>query len=120
MTPFGEGYDGSAVTVPVWRLDDVLRAESLAIDVLKIDVEGSEYDVILGATRTLRRCRYVLLELGLKRDSSRRNLELLSYIKHVVPSAPIVRFGRPLGGHEPLCQDVLLRLSGEPGRQRVP
>jgi FkbM family methyltransferase len=53
------------LTVRTARLDDVLDPE-LAIDLIKIDVEGAELQVLDGAERTLSRWRpMVLLEHGL-------------------------------------------------------
>lgn len=40
------------------------------IDLLKIDVEGSELDVIKGMNGTLKKSKYVLIELSLDRNSS--------------------------------------------------
>lgn len=51
------GYQKELVTVPVLTLDAVLRTyvpRSQSIDFLKIDVEGWEKDVLLGATQMLK------------------------------------------------------------------
>jgi hypothetical protein len=48
--------------VPVRRLDD-LTSDVDEITVLKIDVQGGEAEVIGGAHSTLRRTRFVLLEV---------------------------------------------------------
>ncbi|WP_158747001.1 FkbM family methyltransferase [Acidisphaera sp. L21] len=50
----------SAHTVGAIRLDDVIGA-TRRIDVLKIDVEGAEFNALLGAEATLRRCQPALL-----------------------------------------------------------
>ncbi|MCW3041134.1 MAG: FkbM family methyltransferase [Solirubrobacterales bacterium] len=61
------GNPGGAVetiTVPVTTLDDVLAGGAPPPDVVKLDVEGSEGDVLRGAHDTLRRHRpVVVLEL---------------------------------------------------------
>ena len=44
---------GRMESVSVLRLDDALQLRRL--DVLKIDVESGEYDMLLGAERTIRR-----------------------------------------------------------------
>lgn len=111
LDPVGDGYSAdNTVPVPVGRLDDVLGQDSSPIDLLKIDVEGYEMEVLLGGTATLGRSRYLLVEIGLGRDHLHRNLELLAHIKAVAPRSSIVRFGRPLGGRSPACQDVLISL----------
>jgi FkbM family methyltransferase len=45
---------GPGLNVPVWTLSDVLRKHDLErVDVLKIDCEGSEYDIFEGAVEVL-------------------------------------------------------------------
>ena len=105
------GYDAARQTrVPVETLDSL--AEGLGtIDLLKIDVEGFELDVLEGAAAVLARTRFVLIEIGLGRDSSEDNLRVLTLLQVAAPQARIVRFGRPLGTtHDPVCQDVLVQL----------
>jgi FkbM family methyltransferase len=48
--------------VDVRTLDEILEPTSGNIDLLKIDVEGSEHEVLLGATATLQRTHRVVLE----------------------------------------------------------
>ena len=38
------------------------------IDLLKIDVEGSEYQILIGARKTLKKTRYVILEVSIEKD----------------------------------------------------
>ena len=49
------------VRYPARRLDDVLREEGIACDVVKIDTQGSEGEVIRGATEALRRDAFAVL-----------------------------------------------------------
>lgn len=52
------GSAGSGIVVPVERLDDVWEREgSPEISVIKVDVEGSELEVLAGASRVLRQSR---------------------------------------------------------------
>lgn len=105
-------HRGSA-ELPVRRLDAVLDPDDRP-DLLKIDVEGFERQVLEGAWETVSRSRYVLIELSLGRPDGAGNLQLLRDIVAHVPSAAIVRFGRPLGGtHRPTCQDVLICVEPE-------
>ena len=46
---------------PARRLDDVLHEEGIACDVVKIDTQGSEGEVIRGATEALRRDAFAVL-----------------------------------------------------------
>lgn len=53
------------IKVAVKRLDDILPADR-KIDLIKIDVEGAEYDVLLGAESVLSRYKPILIfEFGL-------------------------------------------------------
>ena len=112
-------YDmDNTVDVEVWRLDDVFSSDNMNIDLLKIDVEGFELEVLVGAVKTLANTRYLLVEIGLERECDGINLDVLSLVKQVAPDARIMRFGRPLGtARHPICQDVLIELHAtSPGR----
>lgn len=52
-------------TISTTRLDDVCRQERLAGDYLKLDVEGAELDVLLGADTTLREMLVLEVEVEL-------------------------------------------------------
>jgi FkbM family methyltransferase len=54
----GPAGDTPLKSIDVVALDDYLEARRIPrIDLLKLDVEAAEPEVLLGATRTLRRCR---------------------------------------------------------------
>jgi FkbM family methyltransferase len=74
------------LSLEVRRLDDVLDP-TIHPDLLKIDVEGFERQVLEGAWETVRRSRYLLIELSLSRGGSSGNLELLRTIADRVPGA---------------------------------
>ncbi len=63
-------YDGKSVeinqiTVKTGLLDQFITPD-IQIDLIKIDVEGAEYKVMLGAVETIRRCKPVIIfEFGL-------------------------------------------------------
>jgi FkbM family methyltransferase len=46
--------DAGGVEVPATTVDDYARTNNLAVDVLKIDTEGNDGLVLLGAAETLR------------------------------------------------------------------
>ncbi len=57
--------DIQKIKVATQKLDDLL-AQDCKIDFVKIDVEGGEYDVLLGGLSTFKRCKPVLIfEFGL-------------------------------------------------------
>ena len=51
--------------IPTKTLDSRNYFEGEKIDLIKIDVQGSEYDIILGGQKTLERTEYVIMELSL-------------------------------------------------------
>ena len=60
----GSMYQGKGVRdyhVDATSLDDFCEKYSLSPDILKIDVEGAEYDVLIGAIRTIKSCQPKLL-----------------------------------------------------------
>lgn len=57
-------FSGAAekITVPCQSIDNLLALGYAKPDIIKIDVEGAEYDVLTGATNTLRQyCPHILL-----------------------------------------------------------
>ena len=50
-----ENFSGFTEDIVVKKLDDWLVIEKLKIDVVKIDVEGAEWDVLAGMEKTIRR-----------------------------------------------------------------
>jgi FkbM family methyltransferase len=77
-------------TVDVDKGDNVLKAIT-KIDLLKIDVEGAEYDVVLGLIKMLEKTNYLLIEVSMERNNedkgSSRLISLLLqnnfYIHHI-------------------------------------
>lgn len=62
--PAGVSDDLLPISVPVARLDDMIDPR-LAVDLIKIDVEGAEYRVLQGAAATIDRCRpHIIFEYG--------------------------------------------------------
>ena len=49
-----------AVTVPAVRID-ALVPPGQRVDLIKVDVEGAEYNALLGAEATIARCRPVII-----------------------------------------------------------
>lgn len=75
------GYRES-YSVPVRRLDDI--ADQLGgerVDLLKIDTEGSEFDVLKSAERVLSRTKYVLVEMSVFRECSANLFRIGSFLE---------------------------------------
>lgn len=86
------------------------------IDLLKIDVEGYEYEVLSGASNTMQSSNYLLIEISLNRSGANNNISILKFIAQQSPNAQIIKFGRPLGSvGAPECQDVLLNIKSVKG-----
>lgn len=62
--------DSQGIEVPVWRLDDILG--DVAVDVLKIDVEGFELEVLKGGVELLKSQQPVLIiEVSEQRENEK-------------------------------------------------
>ena len=48
------------------KLDTLLKDSTLMIDFAKLDTQGSELDIIKGGIKTLKNCKYILIEVSLK------------------------------------------------------
>jgi FkbM family methyltransferase len=64
-----EVREQETVSVAVSTLDEKLSHEHKIV-ILKIDVEGGEIDVLIGAAKVLERCSYVIIEISLARDAT--------------------------------------------------
>lgn len=72
------------VKVPVNQLDTLFPSESF--DFVKIDVQGSEKNVLKGGQQLLPRCKYVLIEVS-----------LIEWNKGAAPADELVRMMQDLG-----------------------
>lgn len=62
----GAVADGAEISVPVVRLDDVVRQKQLKGPFLiKVDVQGAELEVLAGASETMRQAELITLEVSL-------------------------------------------------------
>lgn len=64
--------DKSGSTIDILSFDSLLeKYEIQGIDVLKIDIEGSEKELILGASRnSMNKCNYITMEFDIRTGSS--------------------------------------------------
>jgi FkbM family methyltransferase len=78
---FTKSWDmGGSVNTPTWRLDDLITGEAGRISFIKLDVEGFEPQVLMGATQTLASMRpCVMCEFNdiLLRDAGSSSAALL-------------------------------------------
>jgi FkbM family methyltransferase len=101
-----------AIEVPTVSLDDYL-SENERVSAIKIDVEGAELDVLLGAERTLSRCMPLLIvECDRHLISIERMKETFSFLSDVGYSGSFVSEGKilPLSGFNP---DVHQKTEGD-------
>ncbi len=76
-----ETYEGE-VTIRSIRLDDVGQARRLPrIDLLKIDTEGSEFDVLVSAEKMLNHISIITIELSVLRAAARNLFTTGSYVQ---------------------------------------
>jgi len=73
------GFQGQKFEIKILSLDDFSREKNLArLDFLKIDVEGSEMDVLLGGIETLKRFRpSIVFEYNLYRDMDKQGYKMI-------------------------------------------
>ena len=92
-------------------LDNLAEIRNLKnIDVVKIDVEGAEYDVLRTTKKTLTKTKYLFIEVSIQRPSSGNLFEILDIIKNYCPASKIIHIGRPFSiAGKPICVDILIR-----------
>jgi len=91
-----QGADGrERHEVPVRTLDAILAGNRDVVDVLKLDTEGSERDILLGAPATLARTARVVMEFH-SEELLRQSAELLARqgLRHVLTQGSVAYFGR--------------------------
>jgi len=94
-------------------LDNLEEIQKLKnIDLLKIDVEGGEYDVLRTAKETLKKTKYLFVEVSIQRLSTGDLFDVLRIIKNSCPKSEIRHIGKPfiISGN-PICVDMLIKCS---------
>lgn len=75
-------------------LDDVPAIKAVpVIDLLKIDVEGMEYEVLASSPKTIRKSRYLVIEVALHRPSSASGLDTISLLHQLSPHIELAHIG---------------------------
>jgi FkbM family methyltransferase len=101
------------IQVDVETADNIL-SEISSIDLFKIDVEGAELSVLKGAYNTIKKSKYLLIEVSFDRPKNidNTNMNVLAEIWKVAPNAEIIHIGRALGGGGVItAQDFLIKLN---------
>ncbi|OGY31140.1 MAG: hypothetical protein A3C02_00950 [Candidatus Andersenbacteria bacterium RIFCSPHIGHO2_02_FULL_45_11] len=80
------------------------------IDLLKIDVEGMEYDVLMASKTAIKKSSYICIEVSMHRPSTKSALDTLALIKECVPNIQIVHIGTifPFKTGRQVAVDILL------------
>ncbi len=72
-----KGENAQATEISILTLDAVVTGQSIGVDMIKIDVEGMEWEVLEGAQNTIEVCRPVLIvEFSAERKEGRTREEL--------------------------------------------
>jgi len=97
--------------VSVRKLDSIIEIRNEnKIDLLKIDTEGSEYDVTKASEETLKKTKYLLIEASLNRKSIGNLVDILELLKKILPKIKIIELGRVyMFNNIPDSVDVLLK-----------
>lgn len=91
------------------HLDSFIKKFHLShIDLLKIDTEGSEYNVLQTSKNTLKKSNYILLETSVERQSAGDILDCISLLKHIVPKLSLSKIGRTFEEHDKIVAVDLL------------
>ena len=97
----GVEADGIEITVPMIRLDDIIKEKSLnGPYLLKVDAQGAELDVVEGFTKSLPHTEAIVLEVSMFEfmKGAPQFYDVIDYMKHknFVPYDIILGWNRPL------------------------
>ncbi len=92
-------------------LDNLEEVNKLKkIDLLKIDVEGAEYNVLITSQKTLKKTRYLFIEASINRPSYGDIHDILHLVKKSCPLAKLIYIGKPfIVFGKPFCVDLLIK-----------
>lgn len=75
-------------------LDAIQAIQSIhTIDLLKIDVEGMEYDVISASPKTIKKSSYITIEAALQRPGTKNAVDTIELLKEICPSIQLIHIG---------------------------
>lgn len=95
--------------IEVRRLDSIdVIARLNRIDLLKIDTEGSEFDIVKASPLAINKASYIMIECSINRSSIGDIAQIMSYISEVHPNVHVVDVMNPFSRQGRLeCIDVL-------------
>lgn len=106
----GENYRAVEKSRGIYLDDLALVSKTKQIDLLKIDVEGGEFDVLCTARKTLQKTKYLFVEVSIQRPASGDIFNVLGKIKEFCPGSKLIHVGKPfLVSGKPMCVDLLFR-----------
>lgn len=87
-----------------------LKSEE-TIDLIKIDTEGSEYDVIMAGKEIIKKSKYLLVEASLSRKSYGNLEDITEILKTISPRASLIEKGRKYKDNGAvIAMDVLFKI----------
>jgi FkbM family methyltransferase len=100
-----------SIPIKLAKLDGVDAIKKLTrIDLLKIDVEGAELDVLKSAGHSLKKSRYLLVEMSVDRPSMGDIQTTFSFLKTNFSEFKVIYMGLPLIRFDKCeCVDVLFK-----------
>ena len=95
--------------IEVRKLDSIDVVSHLNhIDLLKIDTEGSEFDIVKNSPLAIEKSSYIMIECSINRSSSGNIAQIMKYLAEVHPNFHVVDVMNPLSRQGRLeCIDVL-------------
>lgn len=79
-----EGFDIEKINIQITTLDDLLKDEiNLGKIGIKIDTEGYELEVILGASKTLKSAKFVIAEVRHNHESFKGCYKLYEFMEEM-------------------------------------
>jgi FkbM family methyltransferase len=86
--------DNLSEEVSTVKLDDIDRIKNeRQIDLLKIDTEGSEYDVLISSGEILNKTKYLLIEASVARPSEGTIVDIISLLKSKLRNIKLIDVG---------------------------
>ena len=102
------------------KLDDIQEIRSLErIELLKIDVEGMEYDVIQASKTTIQKSEYILIEISFGRESKATTFQTIELLRSYVPRLRLVHIGNVFYNRDHTTQVAVDMLFHNPDPQRL-
>ena len=75
--------------MPVTTIDQYVKLHNMDVDFIKIDIEGNEYNALLGATETLKKVKTLMVEVTENHDLISDLLQSSGFRLHDVEGRPV-------------------------------